>query len=90
MVSPFTVPSNVTSSFPCTAPNLILLPTTLPLTVPWLTHCVETETVPEKLEPFTWNVTWNVPDVEANFALRHVPRHGPATFATGGELLGEG
>ena len=35
-------------------------------------------------------MTWNVPDVEANFALRHVPRHGPATFASGGELLGEG
>ena len=90
MVSPFTVPSNVTSSLPSTAPNLILLPTTLPLTVPLLTHFAETETVPEKLEPSTWNVTWNDPDVEANFALRHVPLHGPATCAGGGEPLGEG
>ena len=66
------------------------LPTTLPLTVPLLTHCADTEIVPEKLEPSTANVTWNDPDVEANFALRHVPFHGPATCAGGSELLGEG
>src|SRR6266545_4013283 len=64
---------------PCTAPKVIELPESVPLTVPFEMQVVSFTVIgPETALPVCWKVMENVPVTAGNFVLCQVPLQEPA------------
>ncbi len=89
---PETLPSYVIVTWPETAPKLIVLPVTVPVTRPAVMHGVPPTTiVPDRWLPVWANVTVNVPLELSGDVSCQDPFQGPARPADdGGFVVGDG